>query len=85
ASYKQQIILKTMIKHRYDLQYQLYTLALHRYLIHRLNDYQYEKDFGGVFYLFLRGMNGISCDNGVFYTRPKYNLIVQLDNLFMNK
>ena len=41
-----------MIDHRYDLQYQLYTLALHRYLQHRLTDYDYEQHFGGVFYLF---------------------------------
>jgi exodeoxyribonuclease V beta subunit len=44
--------------HRYDLQYQLYTLALHRYLRHRIADYDYERHFGGVIYLFLRGMDG---------------------------
>lgn len=44
--------------HRYDLQYQLYSLALHRYLRHRLADYDYDRHFGGVIYLFLRGMDG---------------------------
>ncbi len=46
-----------MQAHRYDLQYQLYTLALHRYLRHRIADYDYEHHFGGVIYLFLRGVD----------------------------
>lgn len=46
-----------MQAHRYDLQYQLYTLALHRYLRHRIADYDYERHFGGVIYLFLRGVD----------------------------
>lgn len=32
--------------------------ALHRYLRHRLADYDYDRHFGGVIYLFLRGMDG---------------------------
>ena len=48
-----------MGQYRYDLQYLLYTLALHRYLRTRLGEqYDYERDIGGVAYLFLRGMNG---------------------------
>lgn len=73
---------QAMIDHRYDLQYQLYTLALHRYLNHRLADYDYEQHFGGVFYLFLRGMDGTSPANGVFHTRPSLDFVTQLDRLF---
>ncbi|VEB54653.1 exonuclease V subunit [Salmonella enterica subsp. enterica] len=29
-----------------------YTLALHRYLRHRMANYDYERHFGGVIYLF---------------------------------
>ncbi|PSC97943.1 hypothetical protein C7D74_32270, partial [Klebsiella pneumoniae] len=29
-----------------------------RYLRHRLADYDYDRHFGGVIYLFLRGMDG---------------------------
>ncbi|VEI45150.1 exodeoxyribonuclease V subunit beta [Actinobacillus equuli] len=48
------------------MQYLLYTLALHRYLRVRLGEqYEYERDFGGVAYLFLRGMNGTP-NSGVF-------------------
>ncbi|WP_299196639.1 exodeoxyribonuclease V subunit beta [uncultured Amphritea sp.] len=71
-----------MIEHRYDLQYQLYTLALHRLLQSRLPDYRYEDHFGGVFYLFLRGMRAGSPDSGVFHCRPSIELVEQLDRLF---
>ncbi|ORM70358.1 exodeoxyribonuclease V subunit beta [Pantoea wallisii] len=81
-AYTPQAMTQAMIDHRYDLQYQLYTLALHRYLQHRVPDYHYEQHFGGVFYLFLRGMDGSSPDNGVFHTRPTYDFVSQLDSLF---
>lgn len=55
--YTQQAMAAAMQAHRYDLQYQLYTLALHRYLRHRIADYDYEHHFGGVIYLFLRGVD----------------------------
>ncbi|MBF0784553.1 exodeoxyribonuclease V subunit beta [Muribacter muris] len=73
---------KIMTQYRYDLQYLLYTLALHRYLRTRLgSQYQYERDFGGVAYLFLRGMNG-SPQSGVFFDKPSVELIEALDQLF---
>lgn len=71
-----------MIEHRYDLQYQLYTLALHRLLKLRLPDYDYERHVGGVFYLFLRGMKPDLKGSGVFHCRPDVQLIEQLDRLF---
>lgn len=69
--------------HRYDLQYLIYTLALHRFLSQRLPGYDYRTHFGGVYYLFLRGMRpqlGPSC--GVWYDQPPYRLIEALDHLF---
>jgi exodeoxyribonuclease V beta subunit len=41
----------------YVLQYCIYTLALDQYLSLRLPGYCYEKHFGGVFYIFLRGVD----------------------------
>jgi len=70
-----------MIDHRYDFQYVLYTLALHRLLRTRLPDYDYDRDIGGVFYLFLRGMVKGQA-TGVFYTKPARVLIEKLDSLF---
>jgi exodeoxyribonuclease V beta subunit len=66
---------QAMRTHRYDLQYQLYSLALHRYLRHRIADYDYERHFGGVIYLFLRGMDGQDGGQGIFTTRPALPLI----------
>ncbi|WNN43555.1 exodeoxyribonuclease V subunit beta [Winslowiella toletana] len=82
AAYTPQAMEQAMISHRYDLQYQLYTLALHRYLRHRLADYDYQRHFGGVLYLFLRGVDGSASDNGVFHTRPSVEFVEALDNLF---
>ncbi|WP_435532779.1 exodeoxyribonuclease V subunit beta [Vibrio stylophorae] len=79
--YHAQALDEAMIDHRYDLQYQLYSLALHRFLQSRLPDYDYEQHFGGVYYLFLRGMDG-SSDHGVFYRRPSAHLVQSLDQFF---
>lgn len=76
--YSQSRIEQAMIDHRYDLQYHIYALALHRFLTLRLADYNYAQHFGGVYYLFLRGVVPGS-DNGIFHTRPDQQLIEQLN------
>jgi exodeoxyribonuclease V beta subunit len=48
-AYTQQAMASAMQMHRYDLQYQLYTLALHRYLRHRIADYRYEAILAALF------------------------------------
>ncbi|TLU66242.1 exodeoxyribonuclease V subunit beta [Thalassotalea litorea] len=45
-----------MFENFYDLQALIYSLALHRYLKTRVNDYCFERHFGGAVYLYLRGM-----------------------------
>ena len=67
---------------RYDLQYQLYTLALHRYLRHRIADYDYERHFGGVIYLCLRGGDKEHPQQGIYATRPNAGLIDLMDEMF---
>ncbi|MEX0845491.1 MAG: exodeoxyribonuclease V subunit beta [Balneolaceae bacterium] len=66
----------------YDLQYHIYTLALHRFLTHSLSGYEYEKHFGGVLYYFLRGINPEKAGSGVFFECPEYSLIQKLDHYF---
>jgi exodeoxyribonuclease V beta subunit len=68
-----------MRAHRYDLQYLLYTLALHRYLQYRLPEYDYSTHIGPVCYLFLRGMDPQTPESGVFRTLPDPGLIQELD------
>jgi exodeoxyribonuclease V beta subunit len=78
ADYSRPALERAMAEHRYDLQYQLYSLALHRLLTLRLPGYDFDQHFGGVFYLFLRGMP----QGGIFHTRPSRELVLGLDRLF---
>ena len=67
----------------YSLQYVIYTLALHRYLEQCLAGYDYEAHFGGVYCLFIRGMNpSLGPRFGVFRDRPQTTLISALDSYF---
>ncbi|MGL4381151.1 MAG: exodeoxyribonuclease V subunit beta [Vibrio sp.] len=84
AAYHPQRLGSAMAEHRYDLQYQIYALALHRFLRSRLADYDYQQHFGGVFYLFLRGMDG-STEQGVFHTKPSLALLNELDGLIAGR
>lgn len=81
SDYSPQNMANAMCEHRYDLQYQIYTLALHRYLKTRIVDYDYDVHFAGVYYLFLRGMTGENADHGVYFYRPEKPFILAFDAL----
>ena len=83
SDYSRENMQAMMTSHRYDLQYQLYSLALHRLLKQRLPGYDYDQHFGGVIYLFLRGVQADDSDrHGIFDHCPSREFIEQLDNLF---
>jgi exodeoxyribonuclease V beta subunit len=65
--------------HDYDLQWLIYTLALHRWLRQQLPDYDYDRHVGAVYYLFVRGMGE---GQGVHVDRPPRALIEALDAMF---
>jgi exodeoxyribonuclease V beta subunit len=68
-----------MREHDYLLQYHLYAVALHRWLARRIPRYDYERDFGGVYYLFLRGMSpSRPRGSGVWFDRPPLALVEAL-------
>jgi exodeoxyribonuclease V beta subunit len=68
-----------MQKGLYVLQYLIYTVAVDRYLGLRLPDYRYEDHFGGVFYIFLRGVDpDRGPEYGIFRARPSEDLIRRL-------
>lgn len=79
-AYTHQAMGEAVLEQRYDLQYTLYLLALHRLLQARIPDYDYDVHIGGAVYLFLRGIDGPA--NGVFSDKPPRALIEQLDRLF---
>ncbi len=77
--YGQDALQRAMDDHLYVLQYYIYTLALHQYLGVRLPGYNYEKHFGGVYYIFVRGVDpSFGPDFGIFHDRPPYSLIKDL-------
>ena len=79
ADYESDNLLTAMQSHNYGLQYWIYTLVLHRHLENILADYSYQKHFGGVMYLFVRGMNPGIPGSGVFSTVPDYETLMALD------
>jgi len=65
-----------MISGFYFLQYHLYSLALHLYLENRLPDYDYDSHFGGIFYVFLRGVDHrLGSDYGIFHEQPPFSIV----------
>ena len=72
-------------KNHYDLQYLIYSLALHRYLQQNLVNYNVEEHFGGIYYLYLRGMTNdeIHQGKGVYYRQITSHELTQLDNVFL--
>ncbi len=83
SDYSKEAMAQEMTHHVYGLQFMLYTLALHQYLKHRVTDYDYETHFGGVKYLFVRGMDGKSSDYGVYDYRPDIALITALEAILL--
>jgi exodeoxyribonuclease V beta subunit len=83
--YGPEALARAMRESEYELQALLYTVALHRWL--RLRGgarYDYERDFGGVRYLFCRGL-AAGAGNGVHAHRPSPALVHALDALFAGR
>jgi exodeoxyribonuclease V beta subunit len=80
--YQPQILLAAMREHNYGLQYWLYSLVLDRLLQQRLPGYSHAQHFGGVKYLFLRGMRSDEPGSGVFADLPQEAVIRRLGRVF---
>lgn len=78
--YAEDKLVAAMKSHRYDLQYLIYTVALNKILTRKLATYDYDRHFGGVYYLFLRGMQPAS-GSGVYFAKPEAAVIDSLDEL----
>ena len=74
-----------MADHTYYLQYLIYTVAVMKYLAlhlqHPVSEAEYEELFGGVYYFFMRGVDSAVPGQGVFFARPPYVLIRNLEQL----
>ncbi|GAB1409559.1 exodeoxyribonuclease V subunit beta [Desulfovibrionales bacterium] len=67
----------------YFLQYHLYCLALDRYLRLRDPHYNPEKHFGGVRYIYVRGIDPAYPGCGVYADTPDHALLTDLSRLFL--
>jgi exodeoxyribonuclease V beta subunit len=83
--YRPERLGRVMESHMYLLQYLLYTVALNRYLSLRVNGYDYETHFGGVLYVFLRGVSPEKGDDtGIFRDVPPPAMIAELTKLLVD-
>lgn len=81
ADYQPAALARHVAANYYDLQYLIYALALHRYLTSRLPGYDPARHFGGVYYLYLRGMSAAEPGAGIYAKALASPLLVELDQL----
>jgi exodeoxyribonuclease V beta subunit len=78
--YGEDAVKAAMYENNYNLQYLIYTVALTKYLKLRKPDFDYDTHFGGVIYLFLRGVRAEG-QTGIYYSKPEGKLIEQIKGL----
>ncbi|WP_035572388.1 exodeoxyribonuclease V subunit beta [Halomonas halocynthiae] len=83
SAYTPDAMREAVLEKRYDLQYCLYLLALHRLLRAKLPDYAIDRHLGGAVYVFLRGTEAPS--RGVHAESVPPQLIEALDTLFSSE
>ena len=71
-SYNIEVLDHLMDSHHYKLQSMIYMVALCKFLNRSQNDqFNYDRDFGGCYYLFVRGMTGqVNSGTGIHFYRP---------------
>ena len=83
-NYRRDKLLESVLSGFYFLQYHIYCLALHLYLKNRLSGYTFGSNFGGVFYIYLRGVNqSLGPDYGIYHDRPDFQTIELLEARFL--
>ena len=80
SAYTLDAMTAAVLEKRYEVQYVLYLLALHRLLKSRLPNYHPDQHLGGAVYVFLRGLQGPAA--GTVFDRPDSELIEALDVMF---
>ena len=84
--YGQSAMTEAMQNNLYPLQYLLYTVALNRYLSLRVKNYRYASHFGGVIYVFLRGVSREQGESrGFFRDLPSEGLIEALTDILIEE
>jgi exodeoxyribonuclease V beta subunit len=79
SAYDTANVRQAMADNNYHLQYHIYTVAICKYLAMRIPEFNYETQFGGVIYLFVRGMRK-DASTGVFFVKPDKAVIKGLSD-----
>ncbi len=83
SCYSDDEIKKEMVRHNYVLQYMLYLAAFDTYMSKTDKNYSYGSNFGGIRYIFLRGVtpeNGYV--TGIYKDLPHIETVRKLQSLF---
>ncbi|MGE5357188.1 MAG: UvrD-helicase domain-containing protein [Deltaproteobacteria bacterium] len=80
ADYSFDALTDEIKKNNYELQYLIYSIALIRYLRSVRSDFDYNRDFGGVIYLFVRGMRK-GKNTGIYFNKPDESLLIELEKM----
>ncbi|QOW09776.1 hypothetical protein Q73A0000_05035 [Kaistella flava (ex Peng et al. 2021)] len=82
ACYHADQLNESMNESNYHLQYCIYTVAMKRFVESKLGaDFDYETHFGGVIYLFLRGVRE-GQSTGVYVNKLPSNKVEELERIF---
>jgi exodeoxyribonuclease V beta subunit len=85
-NYKSESLVEVMNHTLYTLQYHIYTIALHQYLSNLYPEYTYENNFGGIFYIFLRGVDkSLGTDYGIYTDIPNPDLLNNMGKMLIPK
>ncbi len=82
--YSERLLEVEMKKRCYELQYLIYTVAVDQYLRKTVPSYSYQKDFGKVYYVFLRGIDSKRDPSfGVYRKRPDPKVLSELRKILI--
>ncbi|AZN36748.1 exodeoxyribonuclease V subunit beta [Iodobacter ciconiae] len=82
ADYAPAHLIPAMAQHHYYLQYLIYSAAVRRFLRQRLPNFS-DDQFGGVYYLFMRGLGKQDGQNGVYFSKPSMELLDDIEVALM--
>ncbi len=85
-SYRVDNLRKVMEMEYYFLQAHIYAVALNRFLETRLDGYDYRTHFGGIYYLFLRGIDpDAGPEYGIYRETPSAKFIKRLTDCLVDQ
>ena len=82
--YTREHLQEAMNENNYHLQYHIYAVAANKYLANRVPDWDYDQGFGGIIYLFVRGVRN-GADTGIYLAKPEKAHVEKLSALLSGR